>query len=285
VGHKPEQAAKLPLVATIAKAYLQSIRLLPRVVWPFAAAVAATLLLGLLDHSRLAPLWREADVVVPPTQGPGWPGYVYLVPVWGMLFASLALLSYRLQQPAGTDGSNAITMTGAFGLSHYAVKLALCVGLSMFIFVIAVPQAGIATTGLVMFAPYSMAAAAARLPAFDLPLWVYLGLAAAWHTLLVRMLLILPATAAADQYMDFTESWLHTRGNGGRLLLGLLLSGLPLLIGVGLTPYTGSDFIALLIICGAAVLSVTVGQVFLGLSYRHFAAERDRARGSADTTL
>jgi hypothetical protein len=284
VGHKPVRAAKLPLVATIAKAYLLSIGLLPRVAWPFAAAVAATLLMGLLDHSRLVPLWREADVVLPQTRGPGWPGYVYLVPVWGMLFATLALLSYRLQQLVGTDESNAIKMTGPFGLSHYAVKLALCVGLSLFIFVIAVPQAGIATTGLFMFAPYSTAAAAARLPAFDPPLWVYLGLAAAWHMLLVRVLLILPATAAADQYMDFTESWSHTRGNGGRLLLGLVLSALPVLISVGLPPYVG-NFIALLIIGGAAVLSVTVGQVFLGLSYRHFAVERDRARGSADTTL
>jgi hypothetical protein len=100
------RAAKLPLIATVAAAYLQTIRLLPRTVWPFAAAGVATLLVAALDHSRLLPLWREADVVVAEMHGPGWPGYIYLVPAWGMLFATLTLLSYRLQQLAATDGSN-----------------------------------------------------------------------------------------------------------------------------------------------------------------------------------
>lgn len=279
MGHKPARTAKLPFVATVVMAYLQMIRLLPRVAGPLGAAVAATALLVVLDHSRLAPLWREANVVVAQMQGPGWPGYTYLVPTWMMLFATLALLSYRLQQLAGTDGSPAILVTGPFGLSRYAAKLALCVGLSLFVFVIAVPQAGIATTGLFMFAPYSMAAVAAQLPAFDAPLWVYLGLVAAWHTLLVRVLLILPATAAADQYMDFTESWSHTRGNGGRLLLGLLFSALPLLVGAAMVRYSNGTFIALIFASVAAVISLGVGQIYLGLSYRHFAAERDAVRG------
>jgi hypothetical protein len=271
---QPSKPAKLRLLATVIAAYRRTPGLLVRAGWALPLASLAALLVAVLDHTRLAPLWRDGTTTFDQTQGFGLVGYAALVPGWGLLFAGLTVLGISLQR-ALVNLPGAAPIGGQFGLGRYAVKLALCLGLTLFVTIIAVPQAGIATIGLFTFVPYGMMAVTTWLPRFDAAIWVYLGIVAAWMLLVVRVLLVIPATAAQDQYMDFTESWAHTRGNGGRILAGLLLTGLPLLTIIGAVSHIPPAASVAALIVGA-MLSFALAQVFLGLAYGHFAAGRDR---------